>query len=54
MGITDYIDESQKEGNNEIWINCYEITKFLSRNRSETAKDLETKEYHRVYEMKEE
>ena len=53
-GLQIIFDESQKEGNNEIWINCYEITKFLSRNRSETAKDLETKEYHRVYEMKEE
>ncbi len=52
-GLQIIFDESQKEGNNEIWIDCYEITKFLSRNRSETAKDLETKEYYRVYEMRE-
>lgn len=51
-GLQLIFDESQKEGNNEIWVDCYEITKFLSRNRSETWKDTETKEYHRVYEMR--
>lgn len=51
-GIQLIFDESQKEGNNEIWIDCYEITKFLSMHRSETVKNLETKEYFRIYEMK--
>ena len=45
-------DESQKEGNNEIWIDCYEIVKFLSVNRSETVKKEGTKEWTRVYQMK--
>ncbi len=52
FGIQLIFDESQKEGNNEIWIDCYEIVKFLAANRSETVKDQETKEYYRVYQMK--
>lgn len=52
FGMQLIFDESQKEGNNEIWINCYEIVKFLSMNRSETIKNQETKEYYRVYQMK--
>lgn len=52
FGMQLIFDESQKEGNNEIWINCYEIVKFLSMNRSETVKNQETKEYYRVYQMK--
>lgn len=51
FGIQLIFDESQKEGNNEIWIDCYEIIKFLAKNRSETLKDQETKEYHRIYQM---
>ena len=51
FGIQLIFDESQKEGNNEIWINCYEIVKFLAMNRSETVKNQETKEYYRVYQM---
>lgn len=38
FGIQLIFDESQKEGNNEIWINCYEIVKFLRMNQSETVK----------------
>lgn len=51
FGIQLIFDESQKEGNHEIWINCYELTRFLSMNRSETIKNQETKEYSRVYQM---
>lgn len=51
-GLQLIFDESQKEGNNEIWIDCYELTKFLYKNRSETQKNTETKEWFRVYEMK--
>ena len=49
FGIQLIFDESQKEGNNEIWIDCYEIVKFLSQNRSETQKVEGTKEWERVY-----
>ncbi len=52
FGMQLIFDESQKEGNNEIWIDCYEIVKFLSVNRSETVKKEGTKEWTRVYQMK--
>ncbi|MDD3253445.1 MAG: M23 family metallopeptidase [Lachnospiraceae bacterium] len=52
FGMQLIFDESQKDGNHEIWINCYEITKFLTLNRSETLKNQETKEYDRIYQMK--
>lgn len=51
-GLQLIFDESQKEGNHEIWIDCYNLTRFLYKNRSETAKDMETKEWYRIYEMK--
>ncbi len=50
-GLQLIFDESQKEGENEIWINCYPLTQFLYKNRSETVKNKETKEWYRVYEM---
>ncbi|MCD8221575.1 MAG: M23 family metallopeptidase [Clostridiales bacterium] len=52
FGLQLIFDESQKDGNNEIWIDCYELTKFLYANRSETIRDPETKEYYRVWQMK--
>ncbi|MCM1049006.1 MAG: peptidoglycan DD-metalloendopeptidase family protein [Clostridiales bacterium] len=51
-GLELIFDESQKESDNEIWIDCYELTKFLYRNRSETMKEAETKEWKRIYNMK--
>ncbi|MDF2538163.1 MAG: putative rane protein [Herbinix sp.] len=49
FGLQLIFDESQKESVNEIWIDCYDLIQFLYRNRSETLKDQETKEYHRIY-----
>ncbi len=51
FGLQLIFDESQKEGVSEIWIDCYDIVQFLYKNRSETVKDPETKEYHRVYQF---
>ncbi len=51
FGLQLIFDESQKECDNEIWIDCYELLLFLYRNRSETTKDQETKEWYRIYEM---
>ena len=51
FGLQLIFDESQKDGNNEIWISCYELARFLSQNRSETVKDETTKEWHRVQEL---
>ena len=50
-GLQLIFDESQKEGHNEIWIDCYELTKFLYRNRSEVSKIEDSKEWRRVSEM---
>ena len=50
-GLQLIFDESQKEGNNEIWIDCYELTKFLYRNRSEVAKIGDTRECRPTREM---
>ncbi len=52
FGLELVFDESQKESNNEIWINCYELTKFLSKNRSEVYKVEGTKEWKRVQPIK--
>ena len=51
-GLQLIFDESQKEGNGEIWVDCYQLTRFLYQNRSLTEKNLETKEYHRIYEFR--
>ncbi len=51
FGLQLIFDESQKEGNNEIWVDCYSIINFLNRSRSETVKNQETKEYSRVYQF---
>lgn len=52
FGVQLIFDESQKEGNNEIWIDCYNLTKFLEKNRSEVVKVEGTKEWTRVYGMR--
>lgn len=52
FGMELIFDESQKESTNEIWIDCYNLTRFLYKNRSETEKNTETKEWVRVYDMK--
>lgn len=51
-GLQIIFDESQKEGNGEIWVDCYELTRFLYQNRCQTIKNQETKEYYRTEEFK--
>lgn len=51
FGIQLIFDESQQEGNGEIWIDCYELLRFLYRNRSECVRNDETKEWSRKYQM---
>lgn len=36
----------QKDGTNQIWIDMYELTKFLNQNRSEVYKDSTANEYY--------
>lgn len=52
FGLQLIFDESQREGNNQIWVSCYELTRFLSQNRSEVQRDDETKEWTRVRQIK--
>lgn len=52
FGIQIIFDESQKEGNGEIWIDCYNICRFLYKNRCETVKVTDSKEWKRIYDMK--
>lgn len=52
IGLQLIFDESQKEGNNEIWVDCYNLIRFLYQNRSETVKNTETKEWYRIYNIK--
>ncbi len=50
-GLQLIFDESQKEGNNEIWVDCYELTKFLYKNRCEVEKVGDSREWRRVTPM---
>ncbi|MDK2808996.1 MAG: peptidoglycan LD-endopeptidase LytH [Clostridiales bacterium] len=52
FGVQLIFDESQKEGNNEIWIDCYDLTRFLEKNKSEVKKVEGTKEWESVYNIK--
>ena len=51
-GLQLIFDESQKEGNNEIWIDVYELTRFLYKNRCDVIKMEGTKEWKRVYDIR--
>ena len=52
FGLELIFDESQKDSNNEIWVSCYELVKFLNLNRCETVKVEGTKEWKRLYGIK--
>lgn len=52
FGLQLIFDESQREGNNEIWVNGYQIVRFLRSNQSEVQRNDETKEWSRVRKMK--
>ncbi|MDO4293221.1 MAG: M23 family metallopeptidase [Eubacteriales bacterium] len=51
-GMELVFDESQKESDNEIWIDCYQLSRFLRRNRSQTQKVQGTKEWRRTQEIR--
>ena len=52
VGLQLIFDESQKDGNNEIWVDFYQLAGFLSANRCEVVRDESTKEWDRKYKMK--
>ncbi len=49
FGMQLIFDESQKEGNNEIWIDVYQIVKFLQHHKSPVVRREETKDWDRKY-----
>lgn len=51
LGIQLIFDESQKDGNTEIWIDSYNIVKLLQKNKSAVYKDELTKEYFRKFKI---
>ena len=52
FGLQLIFDESQREGNNQIWVSGYELVKFLYRHRSDVQRNDETKEWSRIYQIK--
>ncbi len=54
FGMQIIFDESQVEGNNEIWIDVYNIIEFLKQNQSSVfINNTKTKDYARKYNFKE-
>lgn len=51
FGLQLIFDESQKEGENQIWVDVYELVKFLYQNRATVVKDVDTGEYERLYDI---
>ena len=51
FGLQLIFDESQKDSNNEIWIDMYQLVEFLQKNKSAVQKD-DLKEFNRVYNMR--
>lgn len=51
FGMQLIFDESQKEGNSEIWIDVYHIVNLLEHHKSPVVRNDETKEYYRKYEF---
>ena len=49
FGLQLIFDESQKESNNEIWVDLYSIVNLLQKHRSPVLRNDETKEYTRKY-----
>ena len=47
-GLQLIFDESQKEGNNEIWIDIYPLTRFLAKHTQAAVKVEGTKEWVRT------
>ncbi|MBR3772015.1 MAG: M23 family metallopeptidase [Clostridium sp.] len=52
FGIQLIFDECQKDGSNEIWIDCYELIKFLYQNRCQTQKVNDEGASERIYQFK--
>lgn len=52
FGLQLIFDESQREGNHEIWVDVYPLVRFLYQNQSEVRRDDQTKEWSRTSQIK--
>lgn len=52
-GLQLIFDESQKECDNEIWIDLYAITKLLEKNKSAVVRNNDTREFYSEFEFTE-
>lgn len=52
FGLQLIFDESQREGNGEIWVDVYPLIQFLYQNQSEVLRNDANKEWYRKYEIK--
>ena len=50
-GMELIFDESQKECDNEIWINLYAITKLLEQNKCSVMRNTESREFSREHDF---
>ena len=53
VGLELIFDESQKECNNEIWVDLYDIVKLLAKNQSAVKRVAESKQFYRQFDFKE-
>lgn len=53
VGLELIFDESQKECDNEIWIDLYDITKLLAKNQCAVKRVTESKQFYRQFEFTE-
>ena len=53
LGLELIFDESQKESDNEIWIDIYALTSVLEAHQSAVVRNSETKEFTRQYKFSE-
>ena len=51
-GLELIFDESQKDSDSEIWIDCYQLSRFLRRHRSRVVKVDGSKEWKRVLQIR--
>ncbi len=52
FGLQLIFDESQREGNHEIWVSGYELVRFLYQHQSEVKRDDVTKEWRRTEQIR--
>lgn len=53
FGIQLIFDESQKDGDHEIWIDCYALVRFLKKNQSRTVRAEQGREWISLKTLKE-